>query len=122
MSNPPRKLFVVVTHGAEHELSSVAFTIANGGITAGLSVDIFLTSNGVDLVRKRAIDLTHVAPMDPLTALIEDLRRRGGTVYACTPCVKLRGYQQEDLLDGVVIAGASVVHNAIKEGASTLSF
>jgi predicted peroxiredoxin len=36
--------------------------------------------------------------------------------------VKARGYEQDDLLDGVIISGASVLHNAILEGASTLSF
>ena len=117
-----KKLFVVVTHGTDHELSSVALTIANGGITAGLSVDLFLTSNGVDLVRKRAADKTRVEPLESLTSLIQSLQERGGTLYACTPCVKNRGYGQEDLLDGVVISGASALHNAIKEGATTLSF
>ena len=46
-----RELVVLVTRGTDHELSSVAFTIANGGITAGLKVAIFLTSAAVDLVR-----------------------------------------------------------------------
>ena len=31
---------------------------------------------------------------------------RGGTIWACTPCVKSRGYSETDLLDGVVISGA----------------
>ena len=41
---------------------------------------------------------------------------------ACTPCVKARGYEQQDLLDGVIITGASVMHEEIKKGAATLSF
>ena len=73
-------------------------------------------------MRKRAADLTQVHPLEPLLQLIGDLQARGGTIYACTPCVKARGYEQADLLDGVVITGASVLHNAIKEGAQTLSF
>jgi peroxiredoxin family protein len=42
-----RNLVVVITHGTEHELSSAAFTIANGGMSAGLKVSVFLTSAGV---------------------------------------------------------------------------
>jgi predicted peroxiredoxin len=122
MSDQTKKLFVVITHSTEHELSSVGFTIANGGITSGLSVSIFLTSGGVDLVRRRAAELTEVKPLEPLKALISDFMARGGTLYACTPCVKSRGYVEEDLLPGVVVTGASVLHNAIKEGAATLSF
>ncbi len=52
MSENSRDLVVMITHGIDHELSSVGFTIANGGITAGLKVSIFLTSSGVDLARK----------------------------------------------------------------------
>ena len=54
--------------------------------------------------------------------MLRDFLSRGGTLWACTPCVKSRGYTQENLLDGVVIAGASVMHERIKEGAATLSF
>jgi predicted peroxiredoxin len=122
MADNTRDLVVVVTHGADHELSSVAFTIANGGMTAGLRVSIFLTSAAVDLVRKRSIDMTQVAPLEPLTAMVKDFLARGGQLWACTPCVKARGYEQQDLVDGVVIVGASVMHEKIKAGAATLSF
>jgi predicted peroxiredoxin len=122
MSNEKRDLVVLVTHGIDHEKSSVAFTIANGGMTAGLRVAIFLTSAGVDLARKRAIDTTQVHPMEPLAALVKDFLARGGTLWACTPCVKARGYTQEDFIEGTVITGASVMHARIAEGAATLSF
>lgn len=122
MAEPTNNLVVVVTHGPDEELSSVAFTIANGGITAGLQVSIFLTSSAVDIVRRRAADMTHVQPMEPLKSLVEDFQARGGQLWACTPCVKARGYEQEDLLDGVVITGASPVHELIQQGAGTLSF
>ena len=122
MADDSRNLVVMITHGVDDELSSVAFTIANGGITAGLKVSIFLASSGVDLVRKRAIDLTQVKPLDPLPDLVSDFMARGGTIWACTPCVKNRGYSESDLIDGVVISGASPVHELIKAGAATLSF
>ena len=122
MSDTPKELVVLMTKGADHELSSVGFTIANGGITAGLKVYVFLTSASVDLVRHRAADLAHVPPLDPLKALIDDFLKRGGTIWACPPCVKSRGYTQEDLIDGVAIQGASAMHQRLIAGASSLSF
>ena len=122
MPDNARELVCLITHGIDHEMSSVAFTIANGGITAGLNVSIFLSSSGVDLVRKRAADTTEVKPLEPLANLIKDFMARGGTIWACTPCVKSRGYSDADLIDGVVISGASVLHERIKAGAATLSF
>lgn len=116
------KLVVLITKGIESELSSVAFTIANGGITAGLKVSVFLTSTGIDLVRKGGQRMTHVPPLDPLSSLIENFLERGGTIWACPPCVTARGYTEADMLDGVVIVGASAMHAEIKQGAATLSF
>lgn len=122
MSEPNHELVVLMTRGADHELSSVGFTIANGAITAGLRVSIFLASAAVDLVRKRAVETVQVNPLEPLKALIGDFVARGGTLWACTPCVKARGYAQEDLIEGVAITGASAMHERIKAGAATLSF
>ncbi len=122
MTQETRELVVLMTRGADHELSSVAFTIACGGITSGLEVCVFLTSAAVDLVRKRSIDLTHVPPLDPLKALIDDFMARGGTLIACPPCVKARGYTQDDFIEGVTIAGASAIHERLLRGAASLSF
>ena len=116
------KLVVLVTKGIDSEMSSVAFTIANGGITAGLKVFVFLTSTAIDLVRKGGTKLTQVSPLQPLAALIEDFQKRGGIIWACPPCVQSRGYGEGDLMDGVIITGASAMHAEIKSGAATLSF
>jgi predicted peroxiredoxin len=122
MADNERELVCMITRGIDHEMSSVGFTIANGGITSGLKVSIFLSSSGVDLVRKRAADTTKVHPLDSLADLIKSFISRGGTIWACTPCVKSRGYSEADLIEGVVISGASVIHERIKNGAATLSF
>lgn len=121
-SEANNELVVLMTRGADHELSSVGFTIANGGMTAGMKVSVFLTSAAVDLVRRRSVELTQVQPLEPLKTLVDDFVSRGGTLWACTPCVKARGYAQDDLIEGVIITGASAMHERIKAGAATLSF
>ena len=78
MADQSRELVVIVTHGIDHEMSSVGFTIANGGITSGLKVAVFLTSAGVDVVRKKAADTTQVKPLDPLADLVRDFVARTG--------------------------------------------
>jgi predicted peroxiredoxin len=91
-------------------------------MTAGLKVSVFLTSAAVDLVRKKSVDNTVVPPLEPLAALVADFLKRGGRLWACTPCVKARGYELNDLIGGVEIAGSSKIHELIKAGAATLSF
>jgi predicted peroxiredoxin len=122
MAEESKELVMVITHGTDHELSSVGFTIANGGITAGLKVAVFLTSAAVDIVRKKACDSTHVKPLEPLAELVRNFVSRGGALYACTPCVKARGYEQADFVEGVTITGASVILERLQRGAASLSF
>jgi predicted peroxiredoxin len=54
--------------------------------------------------------------------MIQKLMESGGTVLVCPPCAKVRGYEQEDLLDGVIITGSGAMHEVIKQGAATLCF
>jgi predicted peroxiredoxin len=116
------KLVIVATHGLQDERATVAWTIANGGLASGLDVTMFLVSSGVDLVRKGAVDFARQNPLDPpLKELIEDFLAKGGKIWACPPCAKVRGYSDEDLLDGVVVTGSGSLHGLIKEGAATLS-
>lgn len=122
MATQTDKLVILMTKGIDSELSSVAFTLANGALTAGLQVSVFLTSASVDLVRRGGHAMTHVPPLSPLGELIADFMNRGGTIWACPPCVQARGYEETHLLDGVIVTGASVMFAAIKDGAATLSF
>jgi predicted peroxiredoxin len=122
MPNATDKLVILLTKGIDSELSSVAFTIALGGLTAGLKVSVFLTSTAIDLVRKGGQALTQVAPLQPLAEMIREFQSRGGVIWACPPCVQSRGYTTEDLIEGVNIVGSSAVHAEIRDGAGTLSF
>ncbi len=118
-----KKLVVVVTCGLDDERLSVAWSVANGGISTGLEVTVFLAASAVDCVRKGAADKVHLNPLDPTIGdMIENLTSRGGEIFCCPPCAKVRGYEQDDLIDGVVISGSGVIHELIKEGAAALTF
>jgi len=118
-----KKLVIVITHGLDDERASVAWSIANGGINSGLDVTVFLTSSAVDWVRKGAANQVHLNPMDPpMMEMIQKVRDSGCSILVCPPCAKVRGYSEQDLLDGVVITGSGAMHELIKQGAATLSF
>ena len=118
-----KKLVILITSGLDDERSSVAWSIANGGISSDLDVTIFLTSSAVDWVRKGAADNVHLNPFDPpMKDMIEKVRNAGCQILVCPPCAEVRGYSQEDLLDGVVITGSGALHELTKQGAQTLTF
>jgi predicted peroxiredoxin len=118
-----KKLVILVTRGLDDERSSVAWSVANGAINSGLDVTMFLTSSAVDWVRKGAADQVHLNPFDPpIKEMIKKQMDSGSTILVCPPCAKVRGYTQEDFLDGVIITGSGAMHELIKLGAATLSF
>jgi len=115
-------LIIVMTKGIYDEVSSVGLVIANGALTSGKSVGLFLTSSAIDLVRKNGIDHTQVHPMDSVKDLLGSFMDRGGDVWCCPPCTTARGYDENSIIDGVTIHGASVIMERIRNGAATLTF
>ena len=118
-----KKLVVVVTNGFNDERASVAWSIANGGIASGFKVTMFLVSSGVDWVRKKAADVARLNPLDPpVKDMIKTVMDNGGTIMVCPPCAKVRGYEQDDFVDGVQLAGSVAMLGVVSEGAHTLTF
>ena len=117
-----RTLVAMITKDGHDEMASIGFTIACGGMTAGMDVMIFLTGPGVEIARRTAVDTVVVHPFDGLKVLMDDFMSRGGQIFACTPCCKARGYEQGDLAEGIVMSGAGPMHEQIMQGAGTLTF
>lgn len=118
-----KKLVVVVTSGLNDDRSSVAWSVANGGIASDFEVTMFLVSSGVDWVRKGAAEKARLNPLDPPAIdMIQNVMDNGGTIMACPPCAQVRGYSQEDLIDGVILAGSTSMLEKVSQGAETLSF
>jgi predicted peroxiredoxin len=118
-----QKLVIVISRGFDDERSSVAWSIANTAVASELEVTVFLVAAGVDWVRKGAAAVARLNPMDPpMQDMIGNVMSSGGNVLVCPPCAKVRGYGEDDLVDGVKIAGAPAMLEVVKQGASTLSF
>lgn len=118
-----KKLVVVVTRGCDDERSSVAWSVANGGIASGYEVTMFLVSSGADWARKGAADHARLNPLDPpVTEMMQNVIESGGQIMVCPPCAKVRGYEEENLIDGAVLAGSTAMLGVVSEGAKTLTF
>lgn len=118
-----QKMVVIVTSGANDERSSVAWSVANGGVGCGMDVTMFLVSSGVDWVRKGAADKARPNPLDPpIKDMIRTVLDSGGQILACPPCLGVRGYEQDDLIEGVTLAGSVAMLEVARQGAVTISF
>jgi predicted peroxiredoxin len=118
-----QKLVIVISRGFDDERSSVAWSIANTAVASDLEVTVFLVAAGVDWVRKGAAEFARLNPLDPPAKdMIGNVMSSGGRILVCPPCAKVRGYGEDDLLEGVTVAGAPAMLEVVKQGASTLSF
>ena len=118
-----RKLVILVTRGADDERSSVAWSVANGGVNTGLDVTIFLASSGVEWARKGVAENARPNPLDPpVKDMMQTLLDAGVGIFVCPPCAEVRGIKEQDLIDGAVLSGSVAMHEPIKAGAATLSF
>lgn len=123
MTNEKKKLVIVITQGHDNERASVAWSIANGALNAGLDLTVFLVSSAVDWVRKGSAEKARPNPEDPpMKEMIQKVVDSGSSICVCPPCAKVRGYTEEDFFEGVQIVGSIAIHEPILQGAATLSF
>ena len=118
-----RKIVIVNSQGLDDERSSVAWSVANGGVASGMEVTMFLVSSGVDWVRKGAVEHARPNPLDPtIKDMIDTVVDSGGRILVCPPCAGVRGYEQNDLMDGVTMAGSVAMLDVVQQGAEAITF
>ena len=123
MAEDAKKLIVILSRGIDDERTTVAWTLANGGVNEGLDVTVFIVAAGADVVRKGQADRVQLNPEDPpMRELIAGFQAGGGNIWVCPPCAKLRSYTVDDFIDGVEIVGAPPVMAQIKDGAAVICF
>lgn len=103
-----RELVIKCTAGLEDpERCNQAFTVASAALSAGARVTLWLTGEAAWLGapgRAEKSDLPLATPLAELRDLVLEM----GSLTVCTQCAQRRELSQDDLLDGVRIAGAAV--------------
>jgi predicted peroxiredoxin len=118
-----QKMIVVVTQGFQDERASVAWSVANGGIGMGFEVTMFMVSSGVDWVRKGAAQKARPNPLDPpIGEMMQNVIDDGGKILVCPPCADVRGYEADDLVESVTLAGSPAMLGIAAENAIVLTF
>jgi len=118
-----QKMVVVVTNGCNDERSSVAWSVANGGVGMGFEVTMFLVSSGVDWARKGAAEKARPNPLDPaIKDMMQNVTGDGGQILVCPPCAGVRGYEQDDLIEAATLAGSAAMLGVASQGAIVLTF
>ncbi|WP_446041613.1 DsrE family protein [Streptomyces sp. SID1121] len=118
-----KTLVIKVTAGADApERCSQAFTVAAVAVASGVRVSLWLTGEAAWFAlpgRAAEFELPHAAP---LPDLIESILS-AGEITLCTQCAARRDITQDDVLEGVRIAGAQVfVSEIMVDGVQALVY
>ncbi|MBT2488848.1 DsrE family protein [Streptomyces sp. ISL-96] len=111
-----KKLVIKVTAGADApERCSQAFTVAAVAVASGVEVSLWLTGESSWFAlpgRAAEFELPHAAP---LPDLIESINA-AGQITLCTQCAARREITENDVIEGVRIAGAQVFVSEVMAG------
>ncbi|PWV52388.1 MULTISPECIES: DsrE family protein [Nocardiopsis] len=118
-----RSLVIKVTAGEDSpERCNQAFTVAATAVASGVDVSLWLTGEAAWFAvpgRAEKFDLPHAAPLQDLLAAV----LAAGGVTVCTQCAARRELTQDDLVEGVRIAGAATfVEESLRDGAQALVY
>jgi predicted peroxiredoxin len=119
----PRGLVVKVTAGADDaERCNQAFTVAAIAVTAGTDVSLWLTGEAAWFGvpgRAEEFSLPHAQPLADLLATVVS----GGRVTVCSQCAARRDIGEDDLRDGIRLAGSSsYVEEVLAESVQALVY
>jgi predicted peroxiredoxin len=118
-----RSLVVKVTAGKDDpERCNQALTVAAAAVASGVPVSLWLTGEASWFALPDGcedLSLPHATPLPDLFAAVLS----GGSVTLCTQCAARRDIAEEDVVDGVRIAGATTfVAEILANGAQALVY
>lgn len=113
------KLVIIVTNGPDkEEMATIPFVMATAAQSMDAEVTIILQSDGVLLAKNGALDNIQATGFMPIKQLLNTFLELKGKFLVCTPCVKSRGINESELVQGSqLIAAGTVISETLSANA-----
>ncbi len=117
------KVLIGLTHADDDpENVLIAYLMGVEALRAGKQSLLWLTKDAVNLAIEGFVDKISVPGAPDVTELHTEYVERGGHLYACPICVKVRGLEDADWATGAAVKGAPAVYEFTAGGALTFSY
>lgn len=102
------------------ERATISFILA---VTASKTAEtaVFVSSDASKLLKRGALDGLVADGYEPLPKLVDDFLGNGGKIWLCPACARANDLAQDDLIEGVEIAGAPRTMAFVASGAQLLA-
>jgi len=109
---------VSITHCKQDpDKATVGFVVANAAVGSEKETIVFLSTDGVWAAVKGEMDQVNVGePFAPLKELVEKFVSAGGRILVCSPCLKFRGIDEDQLVEGAQPAGGAALVEWLANG------
>lgn len=122
MSNNGKVVINLATGLEDPERVTVAFLVGGAAAQAGKPVTMFLTKEAVRLALPGFAHGVACDGCPSLSTLAAQYLEAGGTMLVCPICFNARNLNQEDLIEGAQIGGATPLWQWIGDGATVFSY
>lgn len=114
------KLVIISTHADDDpERATIPFVMANAAIASEAEACVILQSTAVMLAMKGYTKHVFASAFPQLDELMKTFLEQGGKLLVCSPCLKARGLQEDELIAGArIIAAGTVIAETLSSDAT----
>jgi predicted peroxiredoxin len=121
--NENDKVVINLATGLEDaERVTVALLVAGAAVDRGKQVAMFLTKEAVRLALPGYAEAVACDGCPPLGRLLEQYANGGGQMLVCPICFSARKLDEDALIDGAQLGGATPLWEWIGDGATVFSY
>ncbi len=117
------KIVIISTVGSENpEKATLPFVLATAAQSMDVEVTVILQANSVMLAKNGEADKVKAKGLLPLKELLDTFIELEGKLLLCSPCVKERNIQKDDLIKGSELIAAGTVVTEVLSAKSVVSY
>ncbi len=117
------KIVIISTVGPENpEKATLPFVLATAAQSMDVEVTVILQANSVMLAKNGEADKVKAKGLLPLKELLDTFIELEGKLLLCSPCVKERNIQKDDLIKGSELIAAGTVVTEVLSAKSVVSY
>jgi predicted peroxiredoxin len=105
------------------DMATVGFVVANAALGSEKETLVFLSADGVWAAVKGEMEqIDEGAPFAPLAELVGKFTKAGGRILVCAPCLKKRGIEEGQLVEGAAPAGGAALVEFLSDGTPCVTY